>query len=335
VGFIRSDGKQLLRDGRPWRFVLGNAYYLADEVGQGSPEHALESLDAAVALGMGVVRTWAFNDAPWKQSRMQEQLGAPYEPGLCALDRVVAEAARRGLRLILPLVDYWPWYGGIAQWLAWRGQPVAAGDRDHPERYAARFFADAQLRDAYRLRVRQLATRTNTVTGLRYGDDPTILAWELMNEARQAPADWIDFAADAVREHCNQLIALGDESACDAAVLDLASLHFYPEKHGGRGDELRFGREVITAAAARVTRPLVVGEFGLRNNGLSLAERRRAYDAWFACAAGHEIVAGMGPWLLGHRSRRPEADEFFTFYASGDYDATFARANTLFSEKFC
>jgi mannan endo-1,4-beta-mannosidase len=331
LDFISSDGAQLLRDGRPFRFVLGNAYYLADEVGQGHPEHAREALDAAVALGMPVVRTWAFNDAPWKESRMQDGLATPHEPGLRALDLVVAEAARRGLRLILPLCDYWPSYGGIAQWLAWRGTPVADADRAHPERYAARFFADPQLRDAYAARVRQLAARTNTVTGMRYGEDATILAWELMNEPRFAPDDWIAFAAATVRSHCAQLVSLGDEAARDSPDVDLASLHFYPEKHGcPPGDEERFGCAAITEAARRVTRPLVVGEFGLHHGGLPLADRQRAYAAWFDCAA-EEGVVGMGPWLLGYGARPRDWDENFTFYVGGEYDATLRDACDLFS----
>jgi mannan endo-1,4-beta-mannosidase len=328
---ISSDGARLYRAGRPWRFVLANAYYLADEVGQGHPEHAAEALDAAVALGLPVVRTWGFNDAPWKSSRMQEDLATPHEPGLRALDWVVAEAGRRGLHLILTLADFWPSYGGIAQWLAWRGTPVADEDRAHPERYAARFYGDGQLRDAYAARVRQLAARKNTITGARYGDDATILAWELMNEPRDAPNDWIAFAAAAVRADCTQLVSLGDEGARDCPDADLASLHFYPEKQGvARGDEERFGCVAIVAAARRVTRPLIVGEFGLHGEGLSLADRRRAYAAWFACAAA-EGVAAIGPWLLGHRSRPPEWDERFTFYAGGDYDATLRDACVLFS----
>jgi mannan endo-1,4-beta-mannosidase len=331
VDFIRSDGGRLYRDGRPWRFLLVNAYYLADEVGQGHPEHAVEALDAAVALGVPVVRTWAFNDAPWKPSRMQDDLGVAHEPGLRALDWVLAEAARRQLRLILPLSDYWPWYGGIAQWLAWRGSPVAPADRFHPERYAARFFADGQLRDAYHARAKSVLERVNTITGVRYGDDPTVLAWELMNEAREAPDDWIAFAAAAVRAHCRQLVALGDESARDSPDLDLASLHFYPEKHGAeRGDETRFGCAAIVTAARRVTRPLVVGEFGLRDDGLPLDERQRAYRDWLACA-GDEGVTGIGPWLLGYRARPSDWDERFTFYADGDYDELFRDARATFS----
>jgi endo-1,4-beta-mannosidase len=331
VDFIRSDGARLVRDGRPWRFLLVNAYYLADEVGQGAPAHAVEALDAAVALGVPVVRTWAFNDAPWKSSRMQNDLGAPHEPGLRALDWVLAQAARRQLRLILPLADYWPSYGGIAQWLAWRGWPVADEDRFFPERYAARFFADSQLRQAYRARVTALFDRVNTISGVRYGDDATVLAWELMNEARQAPDDWIAFAAAAVRSHCQQLVALGDESARDSPDLDLASLHVYPEKHGAeRGDEARFGCAAIVTAARRVTRPLLVGEFGLRDDVLPLAARQHAYREWLACA-GDEGAAGIGPWLLGYRGRPSEWDERFTFHAGGDYDALFRDARATFS----
>lgn len=331
MDLIRSDGATLVRDGRPWRFLIANAYYLADEVGQGHPEHAIEALDAAVTLGMEVVRTWAFNDAPWKRSRMQNGLGAPHEPGLRALDFVVAEAGKRGLRLILPLADFWPSYGGIAQWLAWRGQPVADEDRAFPERYAARFFADRQLRDAYRARVASLGGRVNSVTGARYGDDATVLAWELMNEARGAPDDWIAFAAGAVRAHCRQLVALGDEAARDSSDLDIASLHVYPEKHGAaRGDEERFGCAAIVEAARRVTRPLVVGEFGLRNDVLPLDARTKAYGAWLDCAAD-EGVAGIGPWLLGYRARPSDWDEQLTFYAGGDYDALFRDARAKFS----
>jgi hypothetical protein len=331
VDFIRSDGSSLLRDGRPWRFLLVNAYYLADEVGQGHVEHALEALDAAVALGVPVVRTWAFNDAPWKPSRMQDGLGVAHEPGLRALDLVVAEAARRGLRLILPLLDYWPSYGGIAQWLAWRGQPVAPDERMFPERYAARFFGDRQLRDAYRARVRSLGDRINSVSGVRYGDDATVLAWELMNEARQAPDDWIAFAAAVVRDHCRQLVALGDEGARDSPDLDLASLHFYPEKHGAaRGDETRFGCAAIVEATRRVTRPLIVGEFGLRDDGLAPVARAHAFRQWLACAAD-EGVAGMGPWLLGYRARPTAWDEHLTFYAGGEYDALLREAHSSFS----
>src|SRR6266511_4592467 len=116
MDLIGSDGATLLRDGRPWRFLLANAYYLQDEAGQGAPQYTEAALDAARALGAEVVRAWAFNDRPDKQSRMWSDLTTPVEDGLRALDFAVDAAGRRGLRLILALHDYWPAYGGMAQW---------------------------------------------------------------------------------------------------------------------------------------------------------------------------------------------------------------------------
>jgi endo-1,4-beta-mannosidase len=330
MDFIRSDGASLLRDGRPWRFLLANAYYLQDEIGQGAPAHAEAALDAAQALGATAVRAWAFNDRPDKSSCMWRDLTTPVEDGLRALDRVVAEVGRRGLRLILALHDYWPAYGGMAQWLRWRDVPV--DNRDPPELYAPRFWSDGQLRDAYRFRARTLLDRRNHITGVRYGSDPTVLAWELMNEARQAPADWVSFAAECVRAHASQLISLGDEQARDSADLDLASLHFYPEKHGARdGDETRFGVVAITEAARSVTRPIVVGEFGLSSATLPAAMRQEAYRAWFEVAAGEPLVVGMGPWFLGYPGR-PRDEEQLIFYPGGDYDAVLRDAATMLAQ---
>jgi mannan endo-1,4-beta-mannosidase len=318
MDLIRTDGATLLRDGRPWRFILANAYYLQDEAGQGAPQYTEAALDAARALGIEVVRAWAFNDRPDKKSRMWHDLTTPVEDGLRALDFAVAAAGQRGLRLILALHDYWPAYGGIAQWLRWRG--IAIANNAQPTQYAAKFWSDSQLREVYRLRVRLLLDRRNTITGVRYGDDPTVLAWELMNEARQAPADWISFAAESVRSSAEQLISLGDEQALDSVDLDLASLHFYPEKHGARaGDEVRFGVAAITGAARQVTRPLIVGEFGLSGGHLPLQRRQYAYREWLEAARGEPNIAGIGPWLLGY-AQRPRDEEQFIFYPGGDYD---------------
>lgn len=63
-------------------------------------------------LGMTVVRTWAFNTA------------FPSAPGVyddtqgLGLDYVVAEAGRRGLRVVLALGNFWNHYLGPENWLA-------------------------------------------------------------------------------------------------------------------------------------------------------------------------------------------------------------------------
>ena len=346
---VRASGDGLFDGERPFRFVLVNAYYLQDEIGYGHVAFAREALDKCVAMGVSVVRTWAFSDGA-RANAMQPSAGQFGEAGLLALDQVLALARARGLRLILPLADYWPSYGGVPAYVAWHGL-------DAP----ARFFTDERARASYAAWVGMLLERKNTIDGTRYGDDPAVLAWELMNEPRgvgldpagDAMSDWVAFAAREVRAHARQLIAVGDEGfdvACpDPAfwkrvggaaafapengmsfarhlgAVDLATCHLYPEKWGWRrGVEIEAGTRYIEwhAEVARAAgRPLVVGEFGLANVALAdvpghaprpLMERRRAYDAWFA-AAHHAGVAGIGPWLF-HYDDRADGWDDFAFY---------------------
>lgn len=50
------------------------------------------------------------------------------------------------------------------------------------------FYKDPIIRSWYKFYVSSLVLRNNTITGVLYRDDPTILAWELINEP-SAPAD--------------------------------------------------------------------------------------------------------------------------------------------------
>lgn len=350
MDLVRAHAGDLYEGERRFRFVLVNAFYLHDELGCGREARAREVLDACVAMGVRVVRAWAFNDGAHANA-IQPERGRYREEGLRALDRVLEMARERGLRLILPLVDFWPAYGGVPRWLAWHG---------FAEAETARFFREPALRAHYAEHVGTILARVSSVDGVRYGDHPAVLAWELMNEPRGAGldgageemADWVRFAARAVRAQARQLIAVGEEgfdtAAKDPAAwkrlgagalfapengssfrrhlaiaeLDLATCHFYPEKWGvRRGVEEEAGRRWIEehALEARAAgKPLLVEEFGLSNVATGdrkprpLAERRRAYASWLACAEAAG-VAGIGPWGFAHDDR-PDGWDDFTFY---------------------
>jgi mannan endo-1,4-beta-mannosidase len=51
------------------------------------------------------------------------------------------------------------------------------------------FFSSPACRQLFRNFATALLTRVNTITGVAYRDDPTIFAWELINEPR-VPQDW-------------------------------------------------------------------------------------------------------------------------------------------------
>jgi len=341
------DGELYEGDAR-FRCVLLNAFYLHDELAQGREASAREVLDACVAMGVRVVRAWAFNDGA-HPSAIQPRAGELDERTLRALDRVLQMAHERGLRLILPLADFWPSYGGVPQWLAWHGFAPTE---------TARFFREPALREHYAAHVGRLLERVSSLDGTRYGDHPAVLAWEPMNEPRGTGldgagaelADWLGFAARAIRGHARQLVAAGEEgfdvSTDDAAywqrvggaglfapetgssfrrnlqAVDLATCHFYPEKYGVKsGLEEEAGVRWIQSHAAQARaagKPLLVEELGLSNVALGdrkprpLAERRRAYATWLQCGAAAG-VAGIGPWGFAHHDR-PDGWDDYTFY---------------------
>lgn len=83
----------------------------------------LATLDDAAAAGLNVMRTWAFNDglgdvvAGGTRHALQPRAREYDEQGFVALDRVVAEVRRRGIRVILTLVNGCDDYGGMRQYV--------------------------------------------------------------------------------------------------------------------------------------------------------------------------------------------------------------------------
>ncbi|MGO8189867.1 beta-mannosidase, partial [Rhizobium leguminosarum] len=57
------------------------------------------------------------------------------------------------------------------------------------------FAADPRTRRDYKAWVGHVLSRVNTITGVRYSDDPTIFAWDLANEPDIHPKpllnDWV------------------------------------------------------------------------------------------------------------------------------------------------
>jgi len=86
---------------------------------------------------------------------------------------VVAAAKERGLKLVLPLTNNWSDFGGIDQYVRW-----ASGT------YHSDFYTNPTIRQWYKAWINHLLNRTNSLTGVKYKDDPTIMTWELGNEPR-------------------------------------------------------------------------------------------------------------------------------------------------------
>ena len=120
---------------------------------------------------------------------------------------MISEARKNGIRLVLTLSNNYQDFGGRPQYVNWaRSAGVSVNNDDD-------FYINAVIKDYYKNHVKvyictnyrhkslehyflvflptfcftfvqRVITRVNTITGVAYKDDQTIMAWELMNEPR-------------------------------------------------------------------------------------------------------------------------------------------------------
>jgi mannan endo-1,4-beta-mannosidase len=160
----------------PQRFAGTNAFYLMlDHV---SDADVRTFMQATAGKGANLIRFFAFSNGPGEGSvtmanPIQPSLGTCNEAALRRMDLILAEARSAGLRVIMPLANFEPEMGGM-DWFV--EQVKGAGQ---PKEL---FYTDAAVKDAYWTYVSTVLSRTNTLTGVRYVDDPTIFSIELANE---------------------------------------------------------------------------------------------------------------------------------------------------------
>ena len=314
-GFVgRGDAALLLDSVTPWRSTGTNLYYLQQLLSYAQQDqdpmamHAVsEVLDDLVCLSLPVARIWGFNDSKDSSSIRRSPKEGFREEGLRGLDQAVWEAKRRGIRVILPLVNNWAEYGGLPAYARWASEEFG-GTYEHDD-----FYTDAQMKQWWKDYAWTLANRINTYTGVAYRDEPAILAWEIGNELRCSSCAGTTKLPDAVAELAtflkqiapNQLIGdggdgfdddpapyvglsnyyavRGDEGASFSKLgrveaLDMLSYHFYPRNYGfstARDTEIWIERH--WAIAALTGKVAYLGECGFVAPD---QERGRTYDSW-------------------------------------------------------
>ena len=174
----------------------------------------MAALDAAAAAGLTVIQSWAFADGE-QWGALQPAPGVFDERVFAALDWVLVEAARRRLRLLLGLTNYWPDYGGMRQYVAWaaarRGEPpprLPGGGTALDAVPAERFYGDPDCQAMFQAFLAALVGRKNSLSGVAYRDDPTILAWSIANEphcAGDAACCTVAFWADSTARFLKSL----------------------------------------------------------------------------------------------------------------------------------
>lgn len=113
------------------------------------------------------------------------------------IDYAVARARDYRLRLIIPLQDWNAgyWWGDYTNFSNWGG---------------TNFFTDSTAITNFKAYIAGIINRVNTVNGLRYGDDPTIMAWEIMNESNNQSSPWTLTISTYIKSLTNQLVIDGN-----------------------------------------------------------------------------------------------------------------------------
>ncbi|KAL6770097.1 CGL53B [Auxenochlorella protothecoides x Auxenochlorella symbiontica] len=193
---LTSDGVGLEFQGKPFKIVGANCHLIqqhgADSNGSGRGRMA-NVIKAAADKGINTLRIWAHNELTWNsiQNGTKEVLTNPdgsawFEPiidpnGIDGLDWAVAEAARNGVKLIMSLTNHWKEFGGIPQYARWASKKSDLSEWELQNI----FFSNGKAQSMFKAYIQYLLNRPNPKRdGVRYKDDPTILAWSIANEPR-------------------------------------------------------------------------------------------------------------------------------------------------------
>lgn len=302
-GFVTRSGSQLELNGKPFRFAGTNLYWLGLDENVGGVDYPTyfrirDALDTAKAMGLTVVRSHLLVSTGSAKTVLPSKEAGFNDEAFRTIDYAIAYAGQLGLRLILPLTDNWAYYhGGHADFTAPYGLPESA------------FYTDPRVIADYQAYASHVMHRVNAVTGKRYVDDPTVLAWELGNELEGMTPDWINtnakvFSAWAPR----QLIAAGrrfdiDPDTLAAPDVDLVDVHYYPPTAA----KVRADAATITAAG----KVYIAGEYASTAAGPELLDP----------LVTDRNVTGMLSWsLFGHHDRTGfvQHDDGFSFHWPGD-----------------
>ncbi len=266
ANFVTRRGDKLMDGDRELRFIsvnIPNLHYLEDYLPFTGTNpwrfpDAYEIRDALTAvrqLGGKVARTYVLSvrrqdDMPGIP-RHVEGPGQFNEEAFRTLDTVLQVANEVGVRIILPFVDNWRWWGGPQEYAAFRGK-----DRED-------FWTDPQIIDDLKQTIRFVVTRKNTCTGTLYKDEKAIMAWETGNEL-EPPFSWTrEIAAFVKSLDTNHLLVEGihakdlSTEAIEDPNLDILSTHHY-------GDPaVSLEKIVSNQQMARGRKPYVIGEYGI------------------------------------------------------------------------
>ena len=310
--FVKRNQQQFTIANKPYYYIGTNYWYggllgLVNDEKRGI-ERLRTELDFLRNKGVTNLRVLAATEGEGQihgvqrvKNPLQTSKGVFDEKQLKGLDILLSEMGKRNMKAVLFFSNNWEWSGGFLQYLNWNGLMSDADLRkrlnwDEQRDFVSKFYSCKPCVDDYLKQVKLIVTRTNSLTGKKYADDPAIMSWELANEPRpmrpganNAYRQWISNTAAYIKAlDKNHLVTLGHEGemATDMDMdlfkqvhadknVDYLTIHIWPKNWGWFKPETLDKDYALVkaktvdyirrhaAVAKQLNKPLVIEEFGL------------------------------------------------------------------------
>ncbi len=310
--FVKVEDGRFVRDGKPYYYVGMNFWYagiLASEGENGNRTRLLKELDYLKEAGVNNLRVMVGADGPTHVSKVEPSLqtapGVYNDTLLAGLDYLLQELGKRNMVAVLYFNNTWEWTGGYSQYLEWAGYgnaPVPAVDGyDAFAAYVSQYMSCAPCAELFMDHITHIITRTNSLTGVKYTEDPAIMAWQIGNEPRPMGANntLFEHFTTSTAKHIksldpNHLVSIGSEGLVGTGndttlyrnihrypQVDYFTFHIWPKNWewinpedvpGSVEQAIALTNEYIDthiALAIQAHKPIVLSEFGYpRDNHL-------------------------------------------------------------------
>jgi mannan endo-1,4-beta-mannosidase len=231
--FVTVKGTKFFIGEKEYEYLGANFWYgfnLGSPGKHGNRERLHRELDRLKALNVTNLRIMAASEGPDQSPyrmlpALQPSPGKYNEDLLIGLDYLLKEMAKRKMKAVMVLNNFWPWSGGMGQYLVWTGDhksipyppPHPGGSWSRYQLFTSQFYKSQKAKKIFMDHVRFITNRVNSLTGLPYKEDSTIMSWQLANEPRpiankRAFAQWVSETAAFIKSQApKQLVSLGSE----------------------------------------------------------------------------------------------------------------------------